>query len=646
MPNTSQRSEADSTSGSVADVIGGRYRLIDEIGRGGMATVLRASDEILGREVALKLLHGHLAGDAAFLDRFRREARAAAALSHPNVVALYDWGEDEDGSYMVLELVEGLSLRDVLRIRGRLTASEALALLGPAAAGIQAAHRAGLVHRDVKPENVLVTSEGTVKVTDFGLARAAASSTQTFGADVIVGSPHYLPPEAVDGRPVDARADVYSLGIVLYELLAGRPPYQGETPLATALQHTTSVVPAPSAQVAGVPRAVDEVVRIATAVDPDDRYEDAGAFAAALAAAVPGGPSAVDLRDGQRNTILLPVGATDTMVPTPDTSRAPAPAASWLDGDEDGDHDDLAEEGGRPRRRGRRLLLLLLLLVLVGAGALLTYDQVLAPLTPVPSVVGADVASATTTLEEAGFTVRVDDNRVYSVEVPEDHVVRQSRAGEARRGADVALTLSLGPRPVDVPGLRGDPEDAAIARLEGLGLVPELVRVHDEEIPAGEVVGTTPPAGEVVDEGSTVELQVSQGRQPITVENVVGRSRDEAVAALEAQGLSPRVVAEEYSSDVAAGVVMGMDPPAGEIRFRGDEVGLVVSRGPAPFEVPDVRGEPEADARATLEGLGLQVVVEYVDTVFVPRKGRVQEQDPPPGRLVRRGDTVTLYVWR
>jgi serine/threonine protein kinase/beta-lactam-binding protein with PASTA domain len=644
VPDTSQRSDAD--------VIGGRYRLLDEIGRGGMATVVRARDEVLEREVALKLLHGHLAGDATFLDRFRREARAAARLSHPNVVALYDWGEDDDGSYMVLELIEGPSLRDVLRIRGRLTPSEALALVGPAAAGLQAAHRVELVHRDVKPENVLLAEDGTVKVTDFGLARAAASSTQTFGADVIVGSPHYLPPEAVDGRPVDARSDVYSLGIMLYELLVGRPPFEGETPLATALQHTTSEVPAPSSLVPGIPRAVDEVVLTATAADPEDRYEDAGAFAAALSAAVPEGASPVDLRDGRRDTILLPVDATETMVPgrtttVPRRRAAGVPAPSTAtgvfgsNGELDGD-----EEPRRPRRGRRRFLVGLLLLVLAGLGSLLLYDQVVAPLTPVPDVLRADVASATTQLEEAGFAVSVDSNGVYSVEVPEDHVVRQSRTGEARRGAEVVLTLSLGPRSVPLPVLRGEPEEAAAEQLRTDGLEVEVRRAFDEEVPAGEVIGTEPGAGETVDEGSQVVLVVSQGRQPIEVADVVGRPGDEAVAALEEQGLRAVVVDRVHHESAPEGTVLSMTPPAGEIRYRGDQVELVLSRGPAPFEVPDVRGEREDDARRILEQLGLRVEVIHVDTLFVPRRGRVQEQDPSPGRTVRRGELVRLYVWR
>jgi eukaryotic-like serine/threonine-protein kinase len=244
-----------SPHGTVAGRVGDRYVLRGELGRGGMATVHRALDDVLEREVAVKLLHAHLADDPAFLDRFRREARAAAALDHPNVVAVHDWGETDEGAYLVLQLVEGPSLRDVLRRHGRLDPGESLAVLGPAARGLGAAHAAGLVHRDVKPENLLLGRDGTVRVTDFGLARAAASATSTFGADVLVGSPHYLSPEAVRGRPLDPRADVYALGVVLFECLTGRPPHEGESPFATAVQHTSRRVPPPSEHVDGIPPA-------------------------------------------------------------------------------------------------------------------------------------------------------------------------------------------------------------------------------------------------------------------------------------------------------------------------------------------------------------------------------------------------------
>ena len=625
------------------DLIGGRYRLIDEIGRGGMATVLRARDEVLGREVAIKLLHGHLADDPAFLDRFRREARAAAALSHPNVVALYDWGEDADGSYMVLELVPGMSLRDVLRIRGRVTPAEALALIGPAAAGLHAAHRAGLVHRDVKPENLLLGDDGTVKVTDFGLARAAASSTQTFGADVIVGSPHYLCPEAVNGQPVDARADVYALGVMLYEVLVGRPPYEGESPLATALQHTNSTVPPPSAQVPGLPTAVDEVVLRATAREPEDRFADAGEFATALAAAVPEGPSSVDLRDGERNTVVLPVDATDTIIAT--GSRG-ADAATRLTrrGTDDAPSED--GDGARPRRRGRRVLLVLLVLALLSGGAFVTWDRAIAPVTAVPSVVEQPEAQAVATLEDAGFAVRIDGSRVFDVDVPEGHVVRQDPVGDARRGSTIVLTLSAGPAQVDIPVLRGQEEVLGLERLESLGLETEVIRVFDEEVASGLIVGTDPAAGEIVFEGSSVTVEVSQGRQPVELPELRGESEDAAIAALRELGLEPTVVDRVFDDAVPEGAVVSVTAPQGEPVFGGDPIELVVSRGAKPFEMPDVRGNTEDEARKTLTGLGLEVRVEYVETVFFFRRGNVQEQDPAPGKLVRRGQTVTLYVWK
>ncbi|MFP4149512.1 MAG: protein kinase domain-containing protein, partial [Nitriliruptoraceae bacterium] len=257
--------------------LGGRYLLGDVVGRGGMAVVYRAHDEVLDRKVAVKLLHPELANDPSFLARFRREARAAAGLDHPNIVAVHDWGEEEAGAYLVLQLVDGVSLREILRARGRLDAAETLAVLGPAAAGLQAAHDAGLVHRDVKPENLLIGRDGTVRVTDFGLARAAASATSTFGPEVLVGSPHYLAPEAVQGRALTATADVYALGIILYECLTGTVPHQADTPFATAMAHVDRPVPPPSASDPSLAGPLDRLVLAATDRDPARRPGSAAA---------------------------------------------------------------------------------------------------------------------------------------------------------------------------------------------------------------------------------------------------------------------------------------------------------------------------------------------------------------------------------
>ena len=267
------------TETSTDTVLDGRYRLLAQLAVGGTSTVHLAHDMTLDRTVAIKVLHPHLANDPTFLDRFRREANAVASVAHPHVVTLHDVAVD--GGYLVMEHVDGPSLRDVLRLRGRLRPAEVLSLLGPVAAGVAAAHDAGLVHRDVKPENVLLGSDGQVKVGDFGLARAAAGASVTFGPDQFAGSPHYTPPEAVRGESLDARSDVYALGIMLYECLTGRPPFEADTPFATAMLHTSSRVPPPSQQASGIGAALDRVVMTATDPDPAARYDDASAFALA-----------------------------------------------------------------------------------------------------------------------------------------------------------------------------------------------------------------------------------------------------------------------------------------------------------------------------------------------------------------------------
>ncbi|HSK24622.1 MAG TPA: protein kinase, partial [Egicoccus sp.] len=485
--------------------MGGRYVLRGEIGRGGMATVHRTVDEVLEREVAVKLLHAHLAGDPAFLDRFRREARAAAALAHPNVVAVHDWGETDDGAYLVLQLVEGPSLRAVLRRHGRLSPEQVLGVLAPAAAGLGAAHRAGLVHRDVKPENLLLGHDGQVHVTDFGLARAAASATSTFGADVLVGSPHYLSPEAVRGEPLDPRSDVYALGVTLFECLTGRPPHEGESPFATAVAHTSQRVPPPSSLVEGIPPELDELVVAATSHDPDERPEDGAVFARELALAVPAGIAPLDLHELAGDTIVTArpdavvrngtmtfgSGDADTMV-----GRGGPPSPPDIDDDGGEDTDQLHDT-----RRGRGWLVALLVLGLLAAsaaGGYLVWDRMLAPVTPIPDVIGDAQDQAAAELESAGFVVAVAQERPNDLETPADHVLAQDRSGEARRGARVILTLSAGPRQVPIPAVVGDTREVAEAKLSDAGLVPDVSETYHEAVASGLVISTDPPAGEVL----------------------------------------------------------------------------------------------------------------------------------------------------
>lgn len=658
-------------------LLGGRYRLRGELGRGGMARVHRAHDQALDRDVAVKILHPELAHDPVLLDRFRREAWAGARLSHPNVVAVYDVGTpDPSGShdqpaYLVMQLVDGPSLRDVLYRHRRLSAGQALGILGQAAAGLAAAHDAGLVHRDVKPENVLLTRQGGVKVTDFGLARAAAESTQTFGSDVIVGSPHYLSPEAVGAEPVDARSDVYSLGLLLYECLTGRPPFEGDSPLTTALQHRSDRVPRPSAAVSGVAADVDAVVLAATARDPAQRYQDARAFADALAAAVPEGPAPLAEDPSWRDTAVIPLDATDTVVGA-GGARAGGIAAEGheVDGPEAGgpevgggaagaeaagaddasavtdeDRHDAHDEGGG-RRRGWLRVVVLAVPVLLALAGFLVWDNVLAPVTPVPAVAGSPAGDARAELEDAGFVVEIAEDRPYDLDVPAGSVLRQDPAGEARRGTAVSLVLSDGPRPVEVPTVSGRPQQEVVAQLEQLGLKVSAERAFDEEVSEGRVVSIEPSAGEVVDEGSDVALVVSDGPHPIEVPDVGGESEAAALEALRERGLDPQVVDRRYDDQVPEGTVLGQSPQSGATLTRDGRVELVVSRGPEPFEMPNVRRQRVGDAREQLESVGLDVEVEQrggVASLLNP--GRVYDQDPAPGTRVLPGEAVTLYAY-
>lgn len=673
--------------------LGGRYLLREEVGRGGMAVVYRALDTVLDRAVAAKLLHPHLATDPSFLERFRREARAAGALAHPNVVAVHDWGEHEDGAFLILQLVEGVSLREVLRVRGTLTPAEALAVLAPAAAGLQAAHDAGLVHRDVKPENLLIGRDGSVRVTDFGLARAAASTTTTFGPEVLIGSPHYLAPEAVQGSPLDGRADVYGLGILLFEAVTGRPPHNGETPFSTAVAHVERAVPPPSSLRTDLEPAIDAVVLAATDRDPARRTASAATFARELRAAVgdargtlpqvidvttpsspprppvdPTGPTpplgtaspppapgftvVVPVAEVQTQLVgaatSVPVPATGHGAPTgPDapvgpagpTAQRPAPAAP----------EATATSPVARRRRRRWPLVVLLLATLIGGSALggyLLWDSVLAPVTSIPTVLGAPEASAVEQLERAGFPAVIDDEPVHDLAVPEGHVLTQRPQGEQRVGREVVLVLSAGPRQVAVPETGGLTSEEAVAELTAADLSVAVTERHDEQVPAGTVIASDPPAGEQVDEGSEVAVTVSLGPTPREVPAVVGTSLAEARDRLDEAGLELAVSERRYDAEAPADQVLAQEPAPAAVRYAGDIVTVVVSDGPAPVTLPNVRGERVADAVAAMEDLGLEVEVERrggFSAFFNP--DRVYDQDPGPGSTRLPGQTVLLYAY-
>jgi len=671
-----------SSSAATQHRLGGRYVLREEVGRGGMAVVHRAHDTVLDREVAAKLLHPHLATDPSFLARFRREARAAAALTHPNIVAVHDWGEHEEGAFLILQLVEGVSLRDVLRVRGRLTPDETLAVLVPAAAGLQAAHDAGLVHRDIKPENLLIGRDGSVRVTDFGLARAAADATATFGPEVLVGSPHYLAPEAVQGAAVDGRADVYALGILLFECLTGSPPHSGETPFSTAVAHVERAVPPPSSLGHEVDPALDALVLASTARQPSERTPTAAAFAHGLRAAVGDTPGLLPRVTDVRTSTAPPRPPVDPAAPTPPLgTNGPPPApghtvvvpvaevhTQLVDANDTvDDHPATTAEPGPPRpprahaptdaeprrpprrRRRRWPWVVVLLTALIGGSALggyLLWDRVLAPVTPIPSVLGAPGGNAVEQLDRAGFLPQILDRTVHDLGVPEGHVLTQEPQGDARLGTEVRLVLSAGPRQVTVPDVDGVTLDDAVAALAAADLGAAVTEVHHERVPEGRVIGTDPPPGEEVDEGTEVAVTVSLGPTPIAVPELVGSDLAQARTLVGDAGLELTISERRYDATAPVDQVLAQDPAPGDIRYAGDVVEVVVSDGPTPVVLPNVRGERVADAVAALEALGLEVEVERrggFSAFFNP--DRVYDQDPGPGSSRLPGDTVLLYAY-
>ncbi len=646
-------------------VLEGRYRLEERLARGGMSTVYAATDLRLHRTVAVKVMAEHLAHDPTFVDRFTREARAAAMLSHPHVVSVSDQGADQGLVFLVMELVRGRTLRDLLQARGRLTVAEAFAVLEPVLAGLSAAHRAGIVHRDVKPENVLIGHDGTVKVADFGLARALTGTGQTsHTGGVLIGTVAYLSPEQLERGRADARSDVYAAGLVLFEMLTGHPPYGGDTPLAVAYQHVHHDVPLPSSEVPTVPWQVDELVKRTTRRDPAVRPLDAGAFLA-------------DLED-----VRSDLGLARVPVPTGRSSAGPATIRptnrpSRRHPSDPGDGSDPGTEvlGGRSSRAGRtsllppvgtgstadvggrrpvpphrtgasphvrrrraRLALAVVLLLAVTIGAV-GWWMGSGRWTEVPSLVGSDRAAAVDLLQEAGLDPVFADDQ-FSETVPEGVVISADpEGGEAIRNSDVELVVSKGPERFVVPtDLVGQPLEAVRAALTDIPVVPTEQQDYDDDVPVGSVTGFEPEAGTEVRRGDPVTVYVSRGRAPVAIANVVGQPADAAQANLETQGFSV-VRTAGRSADVATGAVMAVSPAAGTAAPYGSEVTIQVSEGVPQVTVPDVGGERAADAIATLEAAGLEVTT----STFITGD-RVYRQSPGAGTVVDQGSEVSLLL--
>ena len=602
---------APATDALLGRLLDGRYRLDAPIARGGMATVYDATDTRLDRPVAVKVMRPGLADDPEFVERFAREARAAARLSSPEVVAVHDQGTDAQTgtAYLVMERVSGGTLRDVLRQQGALPPARALDLLEPVLVALAAAHAAGLVHRDVKPENVLLSADGRVKVADFGLARAIETSSVTATTGFLIGTVAYLAPEQVEHGRTDTRTDVYAAGILLFELLTGTPPYDSESPMTVAYRHVHDDVPPPSRVVEGIPAGLDDLVVRATRRDPVARPVDAGAFLAELRAV------RADLDHAPAGPVVRKAGAPTLVVP----------------------RSQLVQQ--EPARGRRRLVLGLLAALVAVAAAAGGWWALVGRYTDAPAVVGLTEAQARERLTAAGFTVE-ERPAVHSDRVREDHVVDQDPVADGRvvEGGTVTLTTSLGPDRREVPEVAGRSREEASAALEEVGLAVGRVSEAFSELPVGAVVGTDPAQGQSLPPGTEVALVLSKGVEMLGVPDVQGASRADAERAITDAGFTPKV-GEVFSEDVEKGRIADQSPSSGRAP-RGSEVLLEVSKGPELVTVPDVVGQDREAAEQALEAAGLAVRV-----VAIPGPGRVRSTDPDAGAQVRKGARVTMYVF-
>jgi eukaryotic-like serine/threonine-protein kinase len=647
---------ADTLIGTTID---GRYRITGRVARGGMATVYTAVDERLERTVALKIIHPSQATNVHFVDRFTDEAKTIARLTHPNVVAVYDQGRHLGLPYLVMEYVQGKTLRDLLTARRRLNPVEACSILEQMLAAIAAAHRAGLVHRDVKPENVLVAEapsggesnlvDAVVKVADFGLARAVeASSSDNSGQ--LMATVAYVAPELVTDGHADARTDVYSAGIVLFEMLTGRVPFDGDDPVEVAWQHVDNDVPKPSAIVAGLPPALDDLVARATRRDPGGRPTDAGALLAEVQTVKD------DLGAQNAQTALL------RQVPAPQTSRHAAMDATALVPAVDATQVQrpswarLPEQAPRPPRRAgstfestgrppgvgkwdrRRILLTsaIAVMVLVVVGS--TWWVTMGRYTDAPNLVNMTKAQAELYASQHHFEIFYANGQ-YSDTAPKDSVVDQKPKANEKlvRGGTLTLTLSLGPALFPVPDVTGHELSAAQGELAAANLkIKQGAGQYSDTVPEGSVISTDPKAGTQLKTGATVTVVVSKGKPPIDVPDVTNKDINTARATLQGLGLN---VDEHYvDGDQPADTVISQDPKAGTGASRNDTITLNVSKGPPQVALADVNNQPCPQAVQTLQQQGVQAQVNGNPNAFV------RNENPPAGTPVAPGSTTVQLL--
>ena len=617
-------------------IIDGRYRVISRLGSGGMADVYLAQDQLLGREVAVKVLHHHFSEDQEFVERFRREASSAAALSHPNIVAIFDRGEWNGTYYIAMEYVAGRSLKTIVREQGALDPATAIDIVVQILRAARFAHRRGVIHRDLKPHNVIIDEEGRARVTDFGIARAGASDMTLTGS--IMGTAQYLSPEQAQGLAVSAASDLYSIGVILYELLTGVVPFEGETAVAIAFKQVSAEPYPPSALNPALPSSLDGVVLRALAKDPAQRYVDADELIAAL--------------EHERQALPAFSGATAAAVPDGHVHHAaPSPvragAGSLLlappaTGQYELEHGPPPED--RRHRRRRILLWGLAAVLLAGLAALALVLTQSSRSVTVPGVTGQTEQAAGAALRSVGLDPQ--PSLAPSTTVPSGLVISQAPgAGSVvKTGSKVNIVVSGGPASAPLVNVAGLSAFAAAAKLRKAGFRTTRKNEPSKTVEAGLVIGTEPPAETEVQEGRLVTLLVSSGPAPVRVPDVTGQSLEAAEATLTNAELAVGTVTHRVSTTQSPGTVLAQSPSTGSSVHAGDKVDLTVAQAPKEVAVPEVVGAAEAAATAALKHAGFTPVTVTSATTEPAQVGVVLKQSPAAGAKARKGATVTITV--
>ncbi len=641
-------------------LIDGRYKVLSRLGSGGMADVYLAEDQLLGRQLAVKVLHHHFAEDQEFVERFRREASSAAGLSHPNIVAIFDRGEWDGTYYIAMEYVAGRSLKTVVREQGALDPATAIDIVTQILRAARFAHKRGVIHRDLKPHNVIIDEEGRARVTDFGIAKAGASDMTLTGS--IMGTAQYLSPEQAQGYTVSARSDLYAVGIVLYELLTGQVPFDGETAVAIAFKQVSAEPRPPSESRPGLPPALDAVVLRVLAKDPERRFADAEEFIAALQqarlalpvgapTAVAGAVAGAALAGGE------PYTTAPSAAPAPSLSPAPSqgsgggtpfpesgalllPPAGGLNGENGG--------GGAGSDHGDRRLRWLLW----GSGALLVAALVALGLllassggkVTVPNVSGQTEAVALLRLRAANLNPVA--STTASATVASGLVVSETPSGgsEVAKGTRVSIQVSAGPGTAALPAVEGLTAGSAESKLRSAGFKPTTQEQSSGKVPQGHVISTDPSAGIVVEVGSPVTVFVSSGPAQIHVPELVGQSQKGAEAALSSAGLALGASTPQVSASQTPGTVLSQSPGATASLPAGGKVNLVVAQAPKEVAVPSVVGQSEAQASAALGGAGFTPRTTTVVTTEPAQVGMVLKQSPAGEHQAPKGSTVTISI--